>query len=311
MLIPFKENLCSKHAEKMLPIKICNQCNMACSFCVDRGGRDGGKIDVAAIAQAAIEKAEYKTVIITGGEPFLVFDSVVELCKLLRNHKTRIILNTNGSLLTSEKVYALNGLIDELQVSIHHYDEARSGVVFGRIISFENMKQSLSVKRFMLSINSTFNNEYSETERHIAVKKMTEQCAWIGADRLRLTELKKVEGDDFVLVDVFFPNGDEFVNRTSEELITHGCTRHYTDDNILVSVKRLCEYAKGKDAPAFSCCFINTDGQKKINVETKDTFKAIYSDGLVVDDRVFTRLAIARKLSKCYLKGKNENSNSI
>lgn len=288
MLIPFKENLCSKYAEKMLSIKICNHCNMACSFCVDRGGRDGGNINLEKIAKEAIERTEYKTVIITGGEPFLVFDSVIELCKLLRPHKTRIVLNTNGSLLTPEKVHSLNGLIDELQVSIHHYDESRSGAVFGKIISFENMKKALTGKRFMLSINSTFNKEYTEVERPLAVKKMTTLCAWFGADRLRLTELKKVEGDDFVLSDNFFPNNDEFVNLKSENLVTQGCTKYYTDNGVLVSVKRLCEYAKGKDAPAFSCCFINTNGQKKIDVETKDTFKVIYSDGLVVDDWIFS-----------------------
>ena len=288
MLVPFRENLCSKYAEKMLSIKICNHCNMSCSFCVDRGGRDGGNVNVQKIAQEAISRTEYKTVIITGGEPFLVFDSVIELCKLLRPHKTRIVLNTNGSLLNPESVSALNELIDELQVSIHHYDEKRSGAVFGNIISFENMKVALAGKRFTLSINSTFNNEYTKEERQEAVKKMIELCTWIDADRLRLTELKKVEGDEFVLSNDFFPKGDEFVSSDSEKLITHGCTRYYTDNGILVSVKRLCEYAKGKKAPAFSCCFINTNGQKKIDVETKDTFKVIYSDGLVVDDWMFS-----------------------
>jgi|WetSurMetagenome_2_1015567.scaffolds.fasta_scaffold14626_8 MoaA/NifB/PqqE/SkfB family radical SAM enzyme len=209
MLVPYKENLCSKYAEKMLSIKICNNCNMECSFCVDRGGRDGGNIDVQAIATEAIKREEYKTIIITGGEPFLVFYSVIALCKLLRQHKSRIVLNTNGSLLSEEKVLALNGMIDELQVSVHHYDEERNGNVFGKNISFNDMKKALSVKSFALSINSTFNKEYSQSER--------------------------------------------------------------------------------KDAPAFSCCFINNDGQKKIDVDTKDTFKVIYSDGLVTDDWIFNR----------------------
>lgn len=287
MLTPSKYNLCSKYAEKMLSIKICNRCNMTCSFCVDRGGRDGGETDVLAIADAAIARTEYKTVIITGGEPFLVFNSVVKLCEMLRPHKKRIVLNTNGFLLTSEKVLILNGLIDELQVSIHHYDEKRNGSVFGKRVSFESMKKALSVKKFMLSINSTFNKEYAEVEKPVAVKKMTELCAWIGADRLRLTELKKVEGDDFVSSDSFFPKDDEFVNRTSEKLITQGCTRYFSYNGLLVSVKRLCEYAKGKNATAFSCCFINADGQKKIDVDTKDTFKVIYSDGLVTGDWLF------------------------
>jgi len=215
------------------------------------------------------------------------FGSMEYYKRELRPHKTRIVLNTNGSLLSVEKVQALNGLIDELQVSIHHYDEDRNGSVFGSTISFEEMRIALHKKQFMLSINSTFNKEYTENERPIAVEEMVALCSWIGAERLRLTELKKVEGEDFVLSDAFFPKGDEFINRSSEELITQGCTQYYSDNGVLVSVKRLCEYAKGKDAHAFSCCFINTKGQKKIDVETKDTFEVIYSDGLVVDDWIF------------------------
>jgi hypothetical protein len=108
----------------------------------------------------------------------------------------------------------------------------------------------------------------------------------MGADRLRLTELKKVEGDDFVSAADFF-NDDDFVMRSSSDLITRGCTNYFNKNGIHVSVKRLCEYAKGKDAPAFSCCFINTTGQTKIDVDTKDTFKIIYSDGMVTDDWIF------------------------
>ena len=190
-LIPFKENLCSKYATKMLSIKINNVCNRCCSFCVDRGGRQGEYINVKKIAQEAINKADYKTVIITGGEPFLNFNEVVELATLLRKHKDRIVLNTNGSLLSEEKVLKLNGLIDELQVSIHHYDEKRNGKILGGIVSFENMKKALAKKEFMFSINSTFNKEYTKEERPIAVDKMIDLAVYLNANRLRLTELKK------------------------------------------------------------------------------------------------------------------------
>lgn len=67
-LIPFKDNLCSKYAEKMISIKINNRCNCHCSFCVDRGGFNAGNIDVEKIAENAIKFEEYKTVIVTGGE---------------------------------------------------------------------------------------------------------------------------------------------------------------------------------------------------------------------------------------------------
>lgn len=286
-LIPFKENLCSKYATKMLSIKINNVCNRCCSFCVDRGGRQGEYINVKKIAQEAINKADYKTVIITGGEPFLNFNEVVELATLLRKHKDRIVLNTNGSLLSEEKVLKLNGLIDELQISIHHYDEKRNGKILGGIVSFENMKKALAKKEFMFSINSTFNKEYTKEERPIAVDKMIDLAVYLNANRLRLTELKKVEKEEFIIADEFFEKNHPFIGRSSNDLITKGCTYYYEKKGIMVSVKRLCNFAKGKDAPAFSCCFINTAGQKKIDVDTKDTFKVIYSDALVTDDWIF------------------------
>lgn len=49
-LIPYKDNLCSKYATKMLFIKINNVCNRHCEFCVDCGGWQGQFIDVEKIA---------------------------------------------------------------------------------------------------------------------------------------------------------------------------------------------------------------------------------------------------------------------
>ncbi len=286
-MIPYSENLCSKNATKMLSIKINNVCNRSCSFCVDRGGRDGSYIDVEKIANEAILLEDYATVIITGGEPFLNFNEVIQLATKLRKHKDRIVLNTNGTLLSKEKVAMLNGLIDELQVSIHHYDEDKHGKILGGKVSFDNIKKSLENKNFIFSINSTFNNGYTEEEMPKAIDKMIELAKYLKADRLRLTELKKVEGVDFVLADKFFPKDHPSLGKTSNELITKGCTYYYNKDGIDISIKRLCNFAKGKNAPAFSCCFINTTGQKKIDVDTKETFKVIYSDALVTDDWVF------------------------
>lgn len=291
-LIPHKENLCSKYAEKMLSIKINSRCNRKCSFCVDWNGRNHKEIDVQKTAHNAIELKEYKTVIITGGEPFLDFDLVIELATLLRPHKNRIVLNTNGTLLSNEKTERLNDLIDELQVSVHHFDEERSSNVFnGGLISFENIKNSLEKREFMFSINSCFNNEYSKDERTVAVDRLIDLCVWFKADRLRLTELKKVEDSEFIPASEFFDKNSHVISFNSDELITKGCTHYFAKKGIDVSIKRLCDYAKGKDAIAFSCCFIDTEGQNKIDVETKDTFKVIYGDGIVTNDWVFTPIA--------------------
>lgn len=286
-LVPFKNNLCSKYAEKMISIKINNQCNCNCSFCVDRNGYNAQSINVDKIASSAIQLSDYKKVIITGGEPFLNLDEVIELAKILRPYKERIILNTNGSLLSDESVEKLNDLIDELQVSIHHFDESVNAKIFRREIKFSNIKESLEKAKFQTSINSTFNSFISKEDRIVFVEKMTGICKYIGANRLRLTELKKVEKKDFVEAKEFYPKDSPVLRFNSNDLITKGCIYFYEKDGIQVSVKRLCDYGKGENAPAFSCCFISTSGQKKIDVDTSDTFKVIYSDGLITNDWIF------------------------
>lgn len=287
MLIPYPGNLCSAAAEKMLSIKINNRCNRTCSFCVDRGGRMGETIAVDRIAAEAMARAEYQTVIVTGGEPFLDFADVLKLVTALRPYKKRVVLNTNGTLLAPERVLQLNGKIDEIQVSIHNPDEDRHGAIIGGKVSFDTIAGALANRAFMFSINSTFNNSYGREERPEAIEKMVALASTMGADRLRLTELKKVDEAEFVPA-CDFALGDEFSSRTSINLITRGCTKYSKSKGVSVSVKRLCEYARGKNAPAFSCCFINAIGQKKIDVDTKDTFKVIYSDGMVADDWIFT-----------------------
>ena len=294
-LIPYKDNLCSKYAEKMISIKLTSRCNAKCSFCVDRGGYTPDKdIKIRKIAEEANKLTEYQTVIITGGEPFLVFEDLVLLLELLRPYKKRIVVNTNGSKLDVKKTMRLNGLIDELQISIHNPDEEINNSVFGfkfneddpttTYVHFELIKHALKYKKFYCSINTCFN----KTMEFEDLRKMEKLVYWLGADKLRLTELKKVDDSEFVEAKDFFRSTDEFCNRTSEELITNGCMKEYiTEEGIFVSVKRLCKYAKGTNAPAFSCCFINTNGQTKINVDTKDTFKVIYADGSVYDDWIF------------------------
>ena len=296
MFEPFKNNLCSKYAEKMISIKLTGDCNARCAFCVDRGGHNPARISVAEIAETAFEFEEYQTVIITGGEPLIHFEELISLLQLIRPHKKRIVLNTNGFLLTPFKVIKLNDLIDELQISIHHPNENMNATVYGvdpshPSVKYDMLKTALEPAKFKISINTTLNkvllmNTLSPED---SIKEMEKLCAKLGAQKLRLTELKKVDYDTFVDAKEFFPN-KSFVKRSSKDLITKGCTYYYTADNgVEVSVKRLCKYAKGKNAEAFSCCFIDTKGQMKINVDTKDTFKVIYSDGSVYNDWVFDK----------------------
>lgn len=288
-LIPSKDNICSRYAEKMLVIKMNNHCNCSCSFCVDRGGFNADAININEIGKHAIELEEYENVFVTGGEPFLDFCSVIELLKLLKPYKKRLVLNTNGTLLNPYHVEALNGLLDELQISVHHWLESVNMQIFGCKQDLSSIKDALNCNRsFMVSINSTFNKFTKLQDRSVFIGKMVELCRYIGAKKLRITELKRVGASEFVSANDFFEYDSPALSRNSNELITQGCTYYFKLEGIDVCVKRLCDFAKGENASAFSCCFINDDGQKVIDVDTKDTFKVIYSDGRVRDAWIYS-----------------------
>jgi MoaA/NifB/PqqE/SkfB family radical SAM enzyme len=284
-IIPHKENLCSKYAEKMISIKINSVCNRKCDFCIDKRGHSFKRINLDKVISETIKLEEYKTVIITGGEPFLNFRSVIKLLKAIRHCKNRIVLNTNGSLLSKEKVSQLNGLIDELQISVHHYDEAVNGDVFGGIISFKNIKDSLAHKKFMVSINSTFNKAYKKEDRINAIDKMVDLAVDLGGNNLRLTELKMVYpySEDFVQAKDFFPSTNTFANMPSEDLVANGCMQIFHKKGIKVSVKRLCSFAIGVSIEYSSCSYFDAYGELTVNVDTEQTYKVVYGDGGVFD----------------------------
>lgn len=287
-LIPSRDNICSKYASKMIVIKLNNRCNCSCSFCIDKDGFKADSINVGEIAKRANELKEYKTVFVTGGEPILDFDSVIKLLDLLRADKTYLVLNTNGTLLRPSHVEALNGQLDELQISIHHWLEAVNKQIFGYNQDIAAIKNALSRERsFSVSINSTFNNLTKPEERRMFIGKMVELCKYIGSDRLRVTELKKVDVCEFVNANDYFEPDSPVLSRSSDELITQGCTYSYNIDGIDIFIKRLCAYAKDKDAPAYSCCFVNDEGRRKIDIDTKNTFRVIYSDGSVCNSWIY------------------------
>lgn len=279
-IIPHKNNLCSQYAEKMISIRLNRDCNCSCEFCIDKNGSAEKAVDVEKIAKAAISLTEFSKVIITGGETFLHFDELIELVKKLRPHKTYIAVNTNGSLLTAEKVSQLNGLIDEIQISVHHWDPQVNGAVFKRLIDFENIKTSLKEKQFMFSINTCITNVFNEASDY---NKFLDLCKNLGADKWRVTELKNVPDNLFVPANLFFKN---LPKRTDDELITKGCTAYFSDQGIKISVKRVCKYARGANAKAFSCCFIDAEGHQKVEgIESvKNTFRVVYGNGMITED---------------------------
>lgn len=306
-IIPSPANLCSRYAEKMISVKITSRCNANCAFCIDKGGYrfDESKFDVDKLSEKiVIGHPDFTTVIVTGGEPSLVLqDRTLPLLAEIWPWKKRTVLNTNGTLVSVAPgpCAMLDECIDELQISIHTPDEVANRRVFGvpdrqdliQIPTFDAMRRWLDgPRKYSVSVNACFTKQALEYERARPdgkpfVQAMVDLCGFIGADKLRLTELKRVSTDQYVRADNF--EIPWLMGKTDEELVTRGCTDFAKIGKVTVSVKRVCKYARGTDAKAFSCCFVDRDGQDKIEgIEHVDsTFRVIYGDGTETTDWIF------------------------
>ncbi len=265
---PNKNCHCSDEAPKFLQVKMNNRCNGACWFCIDRNNRKGTEINVDKMVEAILSESDYNIVGVTGGEPLLDFDALVELLRKIRPYKSYIILNTNGSLLTEEKVEILNDLVDEVRIGLHHYDEEKNNQIIHANMKFSNLKNALRKKRFKATFNMVITKLWLG-EEDIFVDKMASLCKELNVDAAKISELKYVgENHGFEEYAVghvkaynFFKN---FIKpKTSQQLIKTGCVDVFNYKGIEFSIKRLCGY------------------KIKSNVQT---FKVVYSDGKKTDD---------------------------
>jgi MoaA/NifB/PqqE/SkfB family radical SAM enzyme len=107
-------------------LEIENRCNLACRFCYNFW-RDGAEpaprsLSTTSLLQgldSLLEQFDCRQVAISGGEPLLHAD-LEDIVLFLKSRKLRVIITTNGSLLTAEKADAmLEWGVDSVQVSLH------------------------------------------------------------------------------------------------------------------------------------------------------------------------------------------------
>jgi radical SAM protein with 4Fe4S-binding SPASM domain len=96
-------------------------CNLRCKYCLQ--GQDKPEnlvpVDVRKVASYFPETGIYN-LIFFGGEPFLLFDEMIEIARLVKekNSHANMIVATNGTLLTVERADILNSL--DFTIAISH-----------------------------------------------------------------------------------------------------------------------------------------------------------------------------------------------
>jgi len=81
-------------------------CNMRCSWCDTKESWGDGEEKTVENILKKVEASGIKNVCVTGGEPLLQKDELLELMNKLKNLKLKVTLETNGSLHDAE-VFAL------------------------------------------------------------------------------------------------------------------------------------------------------------------------------------------------------------
>jgi len=158
-VIPLNENKI-RHP-RLIAWELTNACNLACIHCRASAIKDPAP-DELSTAQAkhfVDELVEYKPIIIlTGGEPLLRSD-VYDIAKYASGHGLRVVLATNGTLLTPEIVKKLKDVgIQRVSISIDGSTKETHDTFRGEIGAFESALRGIDILKnegLSFQINTT------------------------------------------------------------------------------------------------------------------------------------------------------------
>ena len=169
-------------------------CPLRCQYChnPDTWGRQGEEYDVETVAKKALKYKSYFAdrggVTVSGGEPLLQLDFLIELFTLLKQNGVRTAVDTSGACFDSsdpiqaEKYEKLLSVCDLFLLDIKHIDSEKHRALTGKgnenILAFAKY---LSEKGKAIWI------------RHVLVPGITDVDADLEKLRLFLDELKTVE----------------------------------------------------------------------------------------------------------------------
>ena len=219
------KNACAGGYGNCLDVKITNQCNAACAFCIERGGYSPAPDKTPTeLAIATVAQKDFPTVLILGGEPTL-YPGLIDYLQLIRPYKKNIYMTTNGLLLHTLNLPALAVLLNGVNISLHHYnpainDEILSGGPDKPVKVHTNLKELRyavdTLHRYGCPVRINCNLTWHGVRTDEDVRAMCFLAAWLGAESIRFTELQNAGDKDFI-------GADEFFDNLPEDPFTEGC----------------------------------------------------------------------------------------
>ncbi len=201
-----------------LYIKINDECNAKCKFCVNGKSCDFGKLDFSKleyVIRYLLSKNVLHGIGITGGEPMLNPDKLNNLINLIYsiNPNIEIQINTNGiNLLKLLEFDHINDL-ESIHISRHHYTDEKNYEIFNcrSVASTDDISllQEGLVDKRIININTLVMRDYINSLKEI--KKMLDHIGEMGVYKdgfVSLIKCNEYAGEQFINFNDIFNNLD-------------------------------------------------------------------------------------------------------
>jgi len=138
------KNSCMGAYGNTLDIKITDECNGKCRFCIETGGKKSKSKPVEDLIKA-VEVVNPSSVLILGGEPTM-YPDLVKLLKNIQQKDRKIFLTTNGSSLYNFALMGVLGeFLDGINISLHHYDLDINYKVTGIDLEYMEIQEAIKI----------------------------------------------------------------------------------------------------------------------------------------------------------------------
>lgn len=145
-----------------LYLEVTRRCNLACGHCF-RGDSEEVDMSIEVINNVLKDITSIGTLLLTGGEPLLAYEQLVEISRLIDENKIkvgRVTVITNGTILNKDIIRILKYFEDNFRLSLVLSEDKFHMMEIKRRGLFDKWNEN-----YML-FSSTFNvTEYAQTSR--------------------------------------------------------------------------------------------------------------------------------------------------
>lgn len=191
---PHSTNPCTGYYGKCLDVKIINECNGNCEFCIERGGYEPQRAGVKEMISATNALPDYKKILILGGEPML-YPYLLEYVKGIYTPDREIFITTNGTVGQAKVWEALAPYLKAVNFSIHAPTEEENSEILGTPFILGRVFAAASIlnrARVGVRINTNLMKGHIDTWQR--AQDMISLAVGIGANEIRFAELQNSPG---------------------------------------------------------------------------------------------------------------------